>query len=99
MHETTRHRHIVANGHDRTSQHPTQKDFSLHFQTSRTITYLSDTYPPMRRHNLTLASTVLLSITLLAAAKPNWTIGPFTRPTHAPLLTPHQTPLFHHPLP
>jgi predicted GH43/DUF377 family glycosyl hydrolase len=52
----------------------------------------------MRRHNLTLASTVLLSITLLAAAKPNWTIGPFTRPTDAPVITPNKTSLFTDPI-
>src|SRR6266851_3580721 len=98
MHETTRHRHIVAHAHNCASQPPTQKDFSLHSQTSRTITHLSDTYPPMRRHHLTLASTVLLTIALLAAAKPNWTIGPFTRPTNAPVINPNKTSLFTDPI-
>ncbi len=98
MHEPTTHRHIVADAHNCASQHPNQKDFSRHTQTSRPTPQLSDTYPPMRHHNLTLAGTALLTIALLAAAKPNWTIGPFTRPTNAPLITPNKASLFTDPI-
>src|SRR3981189_259518 len=59
---------------------------------------LSDTYPPMRHRNLTLASAAVLTLVLLAAAKSNWTIGPFTRPTNAPVITPNKTSLFTDPI-
>jgi beta-1,2-mannosidase len=51
--------------------------------------------------NLYLAITTAISLALLAAANPtstNWTIGPFTRPTDAPVITPDKTTLFNDPI-
>lgn len=48
-----------------------------------------------------LFSATVLSLALLAAAKPatdNWTIGPFTRPTDAPVITPDKTTVFNDPI-
>jgi predicted GH43/DUF377 family glycosyl hydrolase len=46
-------------------------------------------------------SAAVLSLALLTASKPpgdNWTIGPFTRPTDAPVITPDKTTLFNDPI-
>jgi predicted GH43/DUF377 family glycosyl hydrolase len=48
-----------------------------------------------------LASATLLPIVLLAAAKPaatRWQLGPFTRPTQAPVITPDKTSVFTDPI-
>jgi predicted GH43/DUF377 family glycosyl hydrolase len=56
----------------------------------------------MRNWKITLASTTaLLTLTLLGAAKPApkvWQIGPFTRPTDAPVITPNKSSLFTDPI-
>jgi beta-1,4-mannooligosaccharide phosphorylase len=55
----------------------------------------------MRTSKLPLISATLLSIALLAAAKPtspSWQLGPFTRPTNAPVITPNKTSLFTDPI-
>jgi predicted GH43/DUF377 family glycosyl hydrolase len=55
----------------------------------------------MRTPTTHLLSAAVLSIALLAAAKPtsdNWTIGPFTRPADAPVITPDKTTLFEDPI-
>src|SRR5258705_3665858 len=46
-------------------------------------------------------SVTLLCIALWAAGKPtssSWQLGPFTRPTHAPVITPNKTSLFTDPI-
>jgi predicted GH43/DUF377 family glycosyl hydrolase len=52
----------------------------------------------MRRHNLTLITAATLTLALLGAAKPDWQIGPFTRPTNAPVITPNKASLFTDPI-
>src|SRR5207253_2359522 len=55
----------------------------------------------MRILNPLLASTAILAIALLAAAKPPssaWQIGPFTRPLDTPVITPNKTSLFTDPI-
>jgi predicted GH43/DUF377 family glycosyl hydrolase len=55
----------------------------------------------MRLPKITHAVTTLLALTLLAAAKPSqnsWQIGPFTRPTDAPIITPNKSSLFSDPI-
>ncbi|HWZ01486.1 MAG TPA: hypothetical protein VNX17_10415, partial [Edaphobacter sp.] len=55
----------------------------------------------MRTSKLPLLSATLLSIALLAAAKPtssSWQVGPFTRPTNAPVITPSKASLFTDPI-
>ena len=56
----------------------------------------------MRRHISLHLSIAILTITLLGATNgtvgKNWQIGPFTRPTAAPVLTPNQTSLFNDPI-
>src|ERR1700750_2306784 len=55
----------------------------------------------MRLRKITHAATTLLVLTLLAAAKPaqdSWQIGPFTRPTDAPVITPNKSSLFTDPI-
>jgi predicted GH43/DUF377 family glycosyl hydrolase len=62
---------------------------------------MNDTGNLMRTSKLPLLSATLLSIALLAAAKPTtftWQLGPFTRPTHAPVITPNKTSLFTDPI-
>jgi predicted GH43/DUF377 family glycosyl hydrolase len=58
------------------------------------------TYPDMRLRNLTLATTALLSTALLVAAKPpaHWQLGPFTRPTQAPVISPDKSATFTDPI-
>ena len=54
----------------------------------------------MRTPTTPLISAVL-SVALLAAAKPatnNWLLGPFTRPTDGPVITPDKTTLFNDPI-
>ena len=58
---------------------------------------MNDTGNLMRTSKLPLISATLLSIALLAAARPtssNWQLGPFTRPTNAPVITPNNASLF-----
>lgn len=53
------------------------------------------------RSRLTLPSAAVLAIFLLGAAKPvspNWMIGPFTRPTAAPVIVPNKTSTFNDPI-
>ena len=55
----------------------------------------------MRTPIAPLLSAAVLSVALLAAAKPapdNWLLGPFTRPTDAPVITPDMTTLFNDPI-
>ena len=55
----------------------------------------------MRTGKLSVASVTALAIILLAAAKPtsdNWLLGPFTRPTDAPVITPDKTTVFNDPI-
>ena len=55
----------------------------------------------MRFRKITHAATTLLTLALLAAAKPAqnpWQIGPFTRPTDAPVITPNKNSLFTDPI-
>ena len=52
----------------------------------------------MQTRRVTLISATLLTIALLGANKPNWQIGPFTRPTDAPVITPNKTSLFIDPI-
>jgi beta-1,2-mannosidase len=55
----------------------------------------------MRIPNSLLASTAILTVTLLAAAKPtnyDWQIGPFTRPLDTPVITPNKASLFNDPI-
>src|ERR1700692_2169786 len=62
---------------------------------------MNDTGNLMRTSKLPHLSATLLSIALLAAAKPtssNWQLGPFTRPTNAPVITPNKTSLFTDPI-
>ena len=62
---------------------------------------MNDTGNHMRTSKLPLLSATLLSIALLAAAKPTpstWQLGPFTRPTNAPVITPNKTSLFTDPI-
>lgn len=59
---------------------------------------MNDTGRVMRRHKLTFAGTTLLTLALLGAAKPNWQIGPFIRPTDAPVITPNKFSLFNDPI-
>ena len=61
---------------------------------------LIHTYPDMRLAPTTLAATTLLTIALLGAAKPptHWQLGPFTRPTHAPVITPDKSAVFTDPI-
>jgi hypothetical protein len=62
---------------------------------------MNDTGNLMRTGKLPLLSATLLSIALLAAANPtssDWQIGPFTRPTNAPVITPNKTSLFTDPI-
>jgi predicted GH43/DUF377 family glycosyl hydrolase len=62
---------------------------------------MNDTGNLMRTSKLPLLSATLLSIALLAATKPtssSWQLGPFTRPTNAPVITPNKTSLFTDPI-
>ena len=62
---------------------------------------MNDTGNLMRTSKLPLLSATLLSIALLAAANPtssDWQLGPFTRPTNAPVITPNKTSLFTDPI-
>jgi beta-1,2-mannosidase len=62
---------------------------------------MNDTGNLMRTRKAPLLSATLLSIALLAAAKPTsagWQLGPFTRPTDAPVITPNKTSLFNDPV-
>jgi predicted GH43/DUF377 family glycosyl hydrolase len=62
---------------------------------------MNDTGNLMRTSKLPLISATLLSIALLAAANPtssSWQLGPFTRPTNAPIITPNKTSLFTDPI-
>jgi predicted GH43/DUF377 family glycosyl hydrolase len=62
---------------------------------------MNDTGNLMRTSKLPLISATLLSIALLAAAKPTssgWQLGPFTRPTNAPVITPAKTSRFTDPI-
>ena len=55
----------------------------------------------MRIRNFLLAGTTILTIALLAAARPtpsSWQLGPFTRPTNAPIITPNKISLFTDPI-
>jgi predicted GH43/DUF377 family glycosyl hydrolase len=52
----------------------------------------------MRLPTLTLAAITLLPFTLLAAEKSPWQLGPFTRPTDAPVITPNPSSLFIDPI-
>src|ERR1700682_2492556 len=54
----------------------------------------------MRSTHIAQACTSLLALTLLAAAKPptHWQLGPFTRPTQAPVIPPDKSSPFHDPL-
>lgn len=58
---------------------------------------MNDTGNLMQTRRLALLSVVTLTIALLAA-KPDWTIGPFTRPASAPVITPNKTSLFNDPI-
>ena len=62
---------------------------------------MNDTGNLMRTSKPPLLSATLLSIALLAAARPTssgWQLGPFTRPTLAPVITPNKTSLFTDPI-
>jgi predicted GH43/DUF377 family glycosyl hydrolase len=59
---------------------------------------MKDTGSLMRTRRLALLLATLLPIALLAAAKPDWTIGPVTRPTAAPVITPNKASLFNDPI-
>ena len=62
---------------------------------------MNDTGNLMRTSKSSLLSATLLSIALLAAARPtssNWQIGPFTRPANAPVIIPNKTSLFTDPI-
>src|SRR5881275_3442570 len=62
---------------------------------------MNDTGILMRTSELLLLPTALLTITLLAAAKPandTWQLGPFTRPLETPVITPDKTTLFNDPI-
>lgn len=43
-------------------------------------------------------ATAAVAILLIAAARPSWQIGPFTRPTDGPVITPNKTSLFPDPI-
>jgi predicted GH43/DUF377 family glycosyl hydrolase len=48
--------------------------------------------------HLAIVSIALFAISLIGAAKPSWQIGPFTRPTTAPVITPDKSSLFNDPI-
>jgi predicted GH43/DUF377 family glycosyl hydrolase len=52
----------------------------------------------MQTRRVTLVSAALLTIALFGAVKPNWQIGPFTRPNNAPVITPNKVSLFIDPI-
>ncbi len=62
---------------------------------------MNDTGNLMQTSKWPLLPATLLSIALLAAAKPTsstWQLGPFTRPTNAPVITPNKSSLFTDPI-
>src|SRR5512140_2408830 len=52
-----------------------------------------------RNHELLKIAGALILLATLGAAKPShWQIGPFTRPTNGPVITPDKTAVFNDPI-
>jgi predicted GH43/DUF377 family glycosyl hydrolase len=60
---------------------------------------MNDTGSPMRTRLLAASALISATLLLLATAKTtDWQIGPFTRPTNAPVITPNKASLFADPI-
>jgi predicted GH43/DUF377 family glycosyl hydrolase len=60
---------------------------------------MNDTGSPMRTRLLAASALISATLLLLATAKTtDWQIGPFTRPTNAPVITPNKASIFSDPI-